>query len=140
MNYTSQLLENSIQSSFVDNIWGANLDDIKLISKFNNLILCLIEIYCKYAWAISLKNKKRYYNYQYFSENFKKSNRKPKKIWIDKGSKCYNKSMKSELEKNDIEMYSAHNDGKSVISKRLIKTLKNISTWIQYHKMCILIN
>ena len=36
--------------------------------------------------------------------------------------------MKSELEKNDIEMYSAHNDGKSVISKRLIKTLKNIST------------
>ena len=33
--------------------------------------------------------------------------------------------MKSWIEKNDIEMYSAHNEGKSVIAKRFIRTIKN---------------
>ena len=37
----------------------------------------------------------------------------------------YNRSMKSWLEKNDIEMYSTHNEGKSVIAERFIRTLKN---------------
>ena len=32
--------------------------------------------------------------------------------------------MKSWLEKNAIEMYSAHNEGKSVIAERFIRTLK----------------
>ena len=34
--------------------------------------------------------------------------------------------MKSWLKKNDTEMYSAHNDGKSVVAERFIRTLKNI--------------
>ena len=29
------------------------------------------------------------------------------------------------LEKNDIEMYSTHNEGKSAIAERFIRTLKN---------------
>ena len=33
--------------------------------------------------------------------------------------------MKSFLQNNDIEMCSTHNEGKSVISERLIRTLKN---------------
>ena len=33
--------------------------------------------------------------------------------------------MKSWLEKNDIEIYSAHNEGKSVVAERFIRTLKN---------------
>ena len=33
--------------------------------------------------------------------------------------------MKSWLEKYDIEMYSTHNEGKSVITERFIRTLKN---------------
>ena len=42
--------------------------------------------------------------------------RKPNEIWVDKGSKFYNRSMKSWLEKkNDIEMYSTHNERKSVL-------------------------
>ena len=48
------------------------------------------------------------------------SNRKPNKILGDKGSEFYNKSMKSWLQYNDIEMYSTHNEGKSVITKRFI--------------------
>ena len=33
--------------------------------------------------------------------------------------------MKSSLEKNDIEMYSTHNEGKSVVAEIFIRTLKN---------------
>ena len=47
------------------------------------------------------------------------------KKWLDKGSEFYNRSMKSWLENNDIEMYSTHNKGKSVVAARFIKTLKN---------------
>ena len=46
-------------------------------------------------------------------------------MWVDKGSEFYNRSMKSWLEKNDIEMYSMHNQGNSVMAKRFIRTLKN---------------
>ena len=33
--------------------------------------------------------------------------------------------MKSWLQDNDIEMYSTHNDGKFVVTKRFIRILKN---------------
>ena len=44
---------------------------------------------------------------------------------LDKGSEFYNRSMKSFLKNNDIEMYSVHNEGKSVVAERVIRTLKN---------------
>ena len=37
------------------------------------------------------------------------SNRKTNKIWVDIGSEFYNRSMKSFLQNNYIEMYSTHN-------------------------------
>ena len=33
--------------------------------------------------------------------------------------------MKSFLQNNDIEMYSTHNEGKSIIAERFIRALKN---------------
>ena len=49
---------------------------------------------------------------------------KPNKTWADKGSEFYNNSFKKWLKDNDIEMYSTHNEGKSVVSERFIRTLK----------------
>ena len=46
-------------------------------------------------------------------------------IWIDKGSEFFDRSVKSWLQDNDIEMYSTYNEGKSVVAKRFIRTLKN---------------
>ena len=70
------------------------------------------------------------------------SNCKPNKIWVDKGSQFYKKSVKSFLQDNDVEMYSTHNEGKSVIAERFIRTLKNkiYKYTIQFQKLCILIN
>ena len=41
-----------VLSPFVDNIWGADLADMQLLSKFNKgirFLLCVIDIYSKYA-------------------------------------------------------------------------------------------
>ena len=50
------------------------------------------------------------------------SERKPNKIWVDKGSEFYNNSFKKWLKDNDIEMYSIHNE--SVVAGRFIRILK----------------
>ena len=60
-----------------------------------------------------------------FQKILDESNHKRNKIWTDKGSEFYNRSMKSWLEKYAIEMYSTHNKRKSVVAERFIKTLKN---------------
>ena len=59
-----------------------------------------------------------------FQKILKESDRKPNKIWVDKGSKFYNSYFKKWLNDNDIEMYSIHNEGKSVVVERFIGTLK----------------
>ena len=51
--------------------------------------------------------------------------RKPNKIWVDQDSEFYNNSFKDFLKINNIEMYSTYNEGKSVVAKRFIRTLKN---------------
>ena len=60
-----------------------------------------------------------------FQKLIDKTNRKPNKIWVDKGSEFYGTSMKSFWKNNDIEMYSRHYERKSVIAGRFIRTLKN---------------
>ena len=52
-----------VHSGFKDNIWGSDLVDMQLISKFNKgfrFLLCVIDIFSKYAWVVPLKDKKRY--------------------------------------------------------------------------------
>ena len=101
---------------------------MQLISKFNKgfrFLLCVIDIYSKYAWIIPLKYKKGIKITNAFQIFLAESNCKPNKIWVDKGSEFYNRSMKSFLQNNDIEMYSTHNERKSVIAERFIRTLKN---------------
>ena len=52
-----------------------------------------------------------------FQKIFDECGRKPSKICVDKGSEFYNRLMKSRLRDNDIEMYSASNEGKSLLLK-----------------------
>ena len=101
---------------------------MQLISKFNKgfrFLLRLIDISSKYAWVIPLKDKKRITITNTFQKILDESNRKPNKICVDKSSEFYNRSRKSWLEQNDMEMYSTHNKGKSVVDERFIRTLKN---------------
>ena len=50
-----------VHAAFKDNIWGADLVDMQLLSKYNKRIrflLCVIDIFSKYAWVVPLKDKK----------------------------------------------------------------------------------
>ena len=84
----------------------------------------MIDIFSKYAWIVPLKDKKGITIVNALQKVLDKSDRKPNKIWVDKSSEFYNRSMKSWLEKNDMEMYSTHNEGKPVVAERFIRTLK----------------
>ena len=54
-------IKRRVYSSFKDNTWGADLADMQFINKLNKgarVLWCLIDIFSKYAWFVSLKNKK----------------------------------------------------------------------------------
>ena len=61
---------------------------------------------------------------------------------MNKGSEFYNRSMKSCLQDNNIEMQSTNNERKSVIAETFIRTLKRrvYKNMTSISKMCILIN
>ena len=116
-----------VYSTFKDNIWGADLADMQLLSKYNKgirFLLCVIDIFSKYASVIPLKDKKGISIVKAFQSILKQSNKKPNKIWVDKGSEFYNAYFKKCLRDNDVVMYSTHNEGKSVVAERFIRTLK----------------
>ena len=77
-----------VYSSFRDNIWGVDLADMQLLSKFNKgfrFLLCVIDIFSKYAWVAPLKDKKGISIVNAFQKKLKESDRRPNKIWVDKG-------------------------------------------------------
>ena len=86
-----------VYSSFGNNIWGADLADMQLLSKFSKgfkFLLCVIDIFSKYAWVVRLKDKKGVSIINAFQQILDDSDRKPNKIWIDKGSEFYSNSCK----------------------------------------------
>ena len=108
---------------------------MQLISKFNKgfrFLICVIDIFSKNAWVIPLKDKKGVSIVHAFHKilddssrsKVKTKERKPNKIWVDKGSEFYISSFKKWLKDYDIEIYSIHNEKKSVAAERFIRTLK----------------
>ena len=117
-----------VYSTFKDGIWGVDLADMLLISKYNKgirYLLCAIHLFSKYDFVVSLKGKKRATIVYLFQSILNNSKRKPNKIWVDQGSEFYNNHFKKWLKDNNIEMLSTHNEGKSVAAEKFIRTLKN---------------
>ena len=83
-----------------------------------------MDIFSKYVWVIPLKDKNCITITNAFQNILKESNRKPNKMWVDKGNEFHGYK-KSWLEKSAIEMHSPHNEGKSVAAERFIRTLRN---------------
>ena len=117
-----------VYGAFKDNIWGGDLADMQLLSSYNKgirFLLCVIDVFSKYAWVLPLKYKKGVSIVTAFQSILKQSNKKPNKIWVDKGSEFYNACFKKWLGDNDIVLHSTHNEGKSVVAERFIRTLKS---------------
>lgn len=88
--------------------------------------------------------EKRYYKYQWISNNLRQI-QSQNKVWVCESSKLYDWSVKRFLQDNDIEIYSAHYKWKHGVAKRLVRTLKNKKErrdkskkiWLKLQKMCI---
>ena len=68
-----------VNSSFKDNIWGAVLADMHLISRFHEgtfLLLCVIDMFSKYTWVVPLVVNS-------FQETLDKFGRKPDTIFYN---------------------------------------------------------
>ncbi|XP_028404004.1 uncharacterized protein LOC114526613 [Dendronephthya gigantea] len=109
----------------IDQFWQMDLADLQSIQKFNDgyryLLVC-IDVFSKYAWVISLKNKTG----PSLVEAFKiilSSGLKPEKIMTDQGTKFLNRHFRALKNEEDIELYNAYNETKASIVERLICTL-----------------
>ena len=116
-----------VYARFKDNIWAVDLAEMgSLSSKNKNVknLSCVIDVITKYAWVKPLKDEKGKTVLNAFIDIVNKSNSKRNKVCVDQGREYYNRLMQEWLDNNDILMYSTHNEGKFVIAKRFIKTLK----------------
>ena len=104
----------------IDKIWAADLADMKAFTKFNRgikYLLAVIDVFSKYGYLVPLKDKTGKSVASALKTIFKE--RKPEKMWVDKGKEFYNKDVK-EL----IELYSTENEEKSSVVERWIRTMK----------------
>ena len=79
-------------SSFKDNIFCPDLQNMQLISKYNKgiwYLLCVTNVFSKYAWVFPLKDKKGVIITNAFQNILGKSTRKPNKICIDKVNEVF---------------------------------------------------
>ena len=89
----SKFKRRRVYASHKNNIFGADLANMQLISKYNKgikYLLCVINIFSKYAWVAPLKDKKGTTIVNAIQSILNNSKRKPIKIWVDQGSEFYN--------------------------------------------------
>ena len=104
-----------VYSYFKHNIWGINLADMELISKFSKVFWFLLyatDIHNKYEWFIHLKDKKVTIitnAFQKILDESKSEGYKPNKIWVDKDSEFSINQYKHGYKIMILEMYSTHN-------------------------------
>ena len=93
-----KLEKQKVHSSFIDNILGANLANMQIISRFNEeirFLFCVVDIFSKYAWCFPLKHKEGTTIINVLQKVLVESICRPIKIWVDKDSEVYNRSMES---------------------------------------------
>ena len=109
----------------IDDTWAIDLVDMQSFSRFNRgykYLLAVIDIFSKYGWLIPIKSKTGEATTKAFATIL--NQRKPHKIWVDKGKEFYNKHFQTLLEKHGIEMYSTENEEKSSVVERWNRTMK----------------
>jgi len=115
----------------IDKIWAADFVEMHFHSPtvgsgifsqcFSKCVFSCFDVFSKYGWMLPLKTGKLEKSVaDAFKEIFKKSKRKPDKLWTDKGREFYNKHV-NEL---GVELYSTENEEKSSVVERWNRTMK----------------
>ena len=127
----------------IDKNRTADLVEIQKFSKWNKgikYLLMVIDVFTKYGWIKPLKDKKTESVSSAFDTLFKKSKRKPEKLWTDKGSEFISKHFKEFLKKNKIILYHIENEEKSSIVERwnLKNEKQNVENVLRKQQHCLL--
>ena len=104
---------------------------MQAFAKFNRgviYLLAVIDVFSKYGWLIPLKDKTGKSVASALKTIFEE--RKPEKMWVDKGKEFYNKDVK-----DLIELYSTENEEKSSVVERWIRTILRL-TLRTFTSMC----
>jgi len=91
-------------------------------AKYNDgikYLLTVIDVFSKFGWIVPLKDKSGKSTADGFSKIFSSSERKPGKVWVDKGKEFYNKDVKKL-----VELYSTENEEKSCVVERFNRKMK----------------
>ena len=119
---TRKFKKSIVYARGVDNIWAVDLVDMKAFAKDNKgvkYLLTVLDIFSRYGWIAPLKTKTgvEVANALRLRQIFKE--RKPEKLWVDKGKLFYNKDVKSL-----IDIYSTENGEKASVVERWNRTMK----------------
>ena len=109
----------------IDHQWQADLSDVSSIAHVNDgyrFLLCVIDVFSKYAWVIPIPDKKG----NTLVEAFKKiKKRTPLRLQTDKGKEFLNLKFQAYLKKNKIHFFVTHNvETKASVVERFQRTLK----------------
>ena len=123
---TRTFKKRKVISNGIDEIWAADLVDMRSFSKWNKgykYLLMVIDVFSKYGWIRGLKDKKTETVRLAFADILR--DRKPKMLWTDKGSEFISRHFKEFLKKkNRIKLYHTENEEKSSVVERWNKTIK----------------
>lgn len=120
---------NAMYSDNIDEYWQADLTDFQSLSDDNDgytFVLCVIDVFSKFGWAIPLKNKTGKSIIAAFNTIFSESNRRPSKLYTDKGIEFENKAFQAFLKQHDITYAHSNNaETKAAIVERWQRTIKS---------------
>ena len=117
---TRQFQRMRVNVNGIDEILAADLIDMQALSKDNNgikYLLTVIDKFSKFVWIIPLKRKTGQEVANAFSMILRE--RRPSKMWVDKGREFYNKDVQKLF-----ALYSTENEEKLCVIERLYKTIK----------------
>ena len=79
---TKKVKRRKVYATFTDNIWAADLAEMESLSSKNIMLclLCVMDVFTKYAWGKPLNNKKGKTDLNAFKEIVNESNHKPNKL------------------------------------------------------------
>ena len=122
----------------IDHQWQADLADLSSLQKMNDgyrYLLCVIDVFSKYAWVVPVKNKQGSTMIQAW-DNILKQGRHPLQLQTDKGTEFLNKDFQQHLKKLDIHFFTTENpEIKAGIVERFQRSLKSrMWKYFTHHK------
>ncbi|KAK3922375.1 Putative uncharacterized transposon-derived protein [Frankliniella fusca] len=113
----------------IDESWQTDLSDFQSLKKHNDgysYILCVIDVFSKYGWAVAIKDKSSSSIIKGFQTIFKTTDRRPSRLFSDKGKEYINKTFQKFLKDQNITYIHTHNpDIKCSIVERWQRTIKS---------------